>query len=388
MDTSELRQSDYVIFLLGAGASHSYELPLMSEFIDVAQAKYFAYKKESNKTNEPILAHYDAMLRFHQQCNESASRIKMNWDNIEELYTQADLRRLAQIPDKDTAEKLCHSIAWVIWDVYRRPRSLGTGVPVEVETFCNMIEAIQKANLKPAIITTNYDVCIERCLQKRRKSAPLPFVYPGFKADSRKPELVFSTDDALNFEESRTKIVKLHGSVSWFFGDTDDQYIGINVFDGCSNWDVTWDHPNHQDFVRKLQLELGNGVAAIRPAIIPPMLGKGSTSALFAKQWKVAIALLARARYIYVVGYSFPTTDAFMKRLLSDGLKDNHNLKNLCIIDIQEEALWKDRMESLFNPLFKDNRVVFGSGKASAFLGSIGRNPGVDNWPGMVKAIR
>ncbi len=385
MAASDLRNSDYGVLLFGAGASHGHKLPVMKHFMDVAKEKFFAYKKEPNKSIETLLRHYEAMLTFHQQCNESASRIKMDWDNIEELYTQADLRRLSHIPDKDEAENLCRSIAWAIWDVYRSPRPID-GQPVELEAFCRMIDKIREAQLTPAIITTNYDVCVERAFQRRTKATKIPFAYPGFQTDAKKPELMFPTDQSVNLDSSRTKIVKLHGSVSWFFGDG-DEYIATSTIGDSSVWDVAHAGLSYDHFVAQLRGEMKGSGAGLRPAIIPPMLGKGSASSLFAMQWQTAISILARARYIVVIGYSFPTTDAFMKRLLSDALKDNHNLKQFCIVDLQTEAEWSDRLTTLFNPTFRDNRVVFGRGQAFNFFDSVGQHS-IDSWPGIIRSMR
>lgn len=117
------------------------------------------------------------------------------------------------------------------------------------------------------------------------------------------------------------------------------------------------------------------------------MLSKGLAYEVFAHQWKAAIELLARARYVFVVGYSFPTTDAFMKRLLSDALKDNDNLLQLCIVDIQPLEQWQARLNELFNPLFLDNRVTFVQSRAANFFAGISETPNIDNWPMVVRQL-
>ena len=90
------------------------------------------------------------------------------------------------------------------------------------------------------------------------------------------------------------------------------------------------------------------------PAIIPPMLGKMSTSPAIAAQWRAAIRILSEAAHIVVIGYSFPETDTFMSRLLAAGLKDSGGLEGVRIVDIQTEEDWCERLTRIFTPTLRD----------------------------------
>lgn len=51
--------------------------------------------------DDPILACYDALFGIRKEYRHSLWAIERDWDNIEELYTQADLLRLSHLPSAD-----------------------------------------------------------------------------------------------------------------------------------------------------------------------------------------------------------------------------------------------------------------------------------------------
>ncbi len=103
----------------------------------------------------------------------------------------------------------------------------------------------------------------------------------------------------------------------------------------------------------------------VRPAIIPPLLGKGLVASSIARQWTAAIFALKRARYLVIIGYSFPSTDTFMTRLLSEGLHANDDLKHVIVVDTGDPSRWKQLLESIFHPVFCKRKVLF-SGLSAA----------------------
>lgn len=105
-------QSDQVVFVLGAGFSTATGLPLMSDFADAARRRSFELK--AREPQSAIISTYDRMFAFKRECERSPGAFLRDWENIEELYTQADLRRLAGLPSKDNCDVACASIAWVL----------------------------------------------------------------------------------------------------------------------------------------------------------------------------------------------------------------------------------------------------------------------------------
>lgn len=112
---------------------------------------------------------------------------------------------------------------------------------------------------------------------------------------------------------------------------------------------------------------------AVTPAVIPPMLGKMSVLPTISHQWQSAIACLETAAHITVIGYSFPETDAFMTRLLAEGLKKNNGLEDITIVDIQAEEHWVGRLERIFTPTLRQTKVKYGESDAKDFLNSFAK---------------
>ena len=110
-------------------------------------------------------------------------------------------------------------------------------------------------------------------------------------------------------------------------------------------------------FTQTLLKQAIDDQATLTPLIIPPMLGKASTRNIICRQWYSAIDALRLAAQIWIVGYSFPQTDAFMQRLLHEGLSKNRVLDRLVIADIQPESAWEDRLETLFSPVTRREQL-------------------------------
>ena len=136
-------------------------------------------------------------------------------------------------------------------------------------------------------------------------------------------------------------IIKLHGSVNWFRYGNERNLVastlmgkypdGVAIDDPAFRIDNLWK-------MLKSYLELKVDGEPF-PAIIPPMLGKMSVSPGIAAQWRAAIHFLETAAQVVIIGYSFPETDAFMTRLLAEGLKNNNGLEGIKIVNIQAGAM-------------------------------------------------
>jgi hypothetical protein len=358
-------ESNKCVLMFGAGFSVHAGLPVMRGFLERARRAYFA--KYAGDSSEFIRQCYEDLLAFYQTCLGSAWLVNRDWENIEELYTQADLLRLCHNPDEAKSKQLCSSIAWTIWDVYRQPAE-SSSIPL-----ASAIEQIRKAELEPAIITTNYDLVCELALRKNERER-CPYYYPGFASDDR-GGLLFAGSSG----NRGIPILKLHGSVNWFSipcfrmenKESVDHWVARTALtpagsdeSGSVPIDPNFSANGLSDWIKNramAHLE-SSGYSAkperVTPAIIPPMLGKSSESRVIRKMWNTAIDLLRSARQIWIIGYSFPVTDAFMVRLLAEGLRDNHDLEFLAIVNIEPKERWQERLRDIFNPVRLDSRKV------------------------------
>jgi hypothetical protein len=310
----------------------------MREFMGRARRKYYRLKKDDG--DPALVSHYEKTLKFQQECMRlSGWLFNRDWENIEEVYTQADLRRLAaDQAHSEECEALCDSIAWTIWDVYRRCEGLGQEVPFPgyFGYFLSTIEAKEK--LRPAVITTNYDCLVELCLLKNPHRKRF-WWYPGLESP-RGAKLLRESEKGP--PDGDLPLVKIHGSSNWFF--LEDKCVARPPVD-----DEVVVPSRLQKEIRDF-LPASSPTAPTAPTIIPPMLGKATLMDIIARQWREAILLLSRARKLWIIGYSFPPTDAFMPRLLAEGMQENEDLEEIVIMNREDQSRWSERVEKLFTP--------------------------------------
>jgi len=296
---NQIRESSLCVFMRGAGSSAPYGLPVMRDFMDRAATNYFVEKQKSDGTKHLLMC-YEALIRFRDHCRHSAWAFQRDWDNVEELYTQADLQRLARIPDPKSSDLLCKQVAWTIWDIYRRC----TGG----FDFQSISNAVRAANLHPVVITTNYDLLCECSIGFRGTRGTNTYYYPGFtepdiynRMEILKPAP--STIDPLPLKRECVPIIKLHGSANWFrvFGDWfATTAIGEDSLRKDEGYAIDRDNLNFDSLVRELFESVRSSLQApdasgLSPGIIPPMLGKGSIDDPIASQWQAAIKALSLA---------------------------------------------------------------------------------------------
>ncbi|MBE7507384.1 MAG: hypothetical protein HS101_14030 [Planctomycetia bacterium] len=97
------------------------------------------------------------------------------------------------------------------------------------------------------------------------------------------------------------------------------------------------------------QSSFTNEKAGSEPLIVAPALEKTSSQSAIQAQWRSAIRNIKKARAIVIVGYSFPETDAFMSRLLAEGIRDTTGPDRIYIINSDTRESWWERVASAFS---------------------------------------
>lgn len=353
------------VLLLGAGASAPYGAPIMRNFMARARRRYFSLLSDAPDCF--LVDHFKSLLLFQGECMKTWA-FRRDWDDVEEVYTQADLLRIAELPSKEEAINLCESIAWAIWDVYR---NCGPSLHVP-----KLLELAIHRGERPVIISTNYDTAVESACE----GSAVHCYYPGFPSRPTPSVLHFTDDTYTNGVRGDFwfPVIKLHGSANWFrLGDELVSVVRHKDPTGGSPVaprSQSFDPAKFLEFVHTQRSMAGLSKIAtdrISPAIIPPMLGKAALWPLIATQWREAISALTRARELWIVGYSFPITDAFMTRLLTEGLKDNDDLDGVYIVDLAPKSDWNDRIERILGAQLAAQRFRFGSIDSDRFFGSL-----------------
>jgi hypothetical protein len=107
------------------------------------------------------------------------------------------------------------------------------------------------------------------------------------------------------------------------------------------------------------------------------MLGKSSNDRLFALQWEAAIKAISNAAQIWVMGYSFPITDAFMSRLLTEGIMSNQDFRRLTVVDLARAE--KHGVNNLLARQMKDKQFRYLQLPVDGVIATLSIKP-VDGW--------
>ncbi len=386
---TDCAEPDMFVFILGAGFSRPFGLPVMSEFMESVRE---GRDKLREAEDQALKEHYQKVELLFDEYQRSKSPMERDWENMEELYTQAHLLELTY-PAK--GRQLCESLEWVIWHVYSR---FNDGLRDKLGGVLDHLT--DKRGLLPAFVTTNYDLLIEWGWWTCQQDVHIRYrlYYPGMQYwQSASPNHILRRLDpaggilrdeqlvlpARNKEAWQVPVVKLHGSTSWFRLDLTApcgghicEWVGLSKFFG----ERVLEAPSQ---IRLSLKQIGEHLSQEfpdhlrhRPAIIPPMLGKVAIAPLIRDQWRAAILCLQRARYVAVIGYSFPSSDLFVVRLLTESLKTNDRLQRIWIVDLQGKPKarrdWEDRVASHFTEqTFRDGRIILDPTGTEQFLGRL-----------------
>lgn len=151
---------------------------------------------------------------------------------------------------------------------------------------------------------------------------PLPVAGPSLRIPGER----FYSHPA-NQLYKRARVLKLHGSIDWLtFGSAAIR----PAFEGEDEQPP----PDGIVLERHASFWMGGpptrGRWAANPLVIPPHLYKNYEQAPFPTVWAEALATLAEAKQLIVVGYSFPPTDFRVRRLFREAFAD-HALESLVV---------------------------------------------------------
>lgn len=187
---------------------------------------------------------------------------------------------------------------------------------------------------KIPVITFNYDTVLER-LMTQINIDEVNFEFPvvrlynlPIKNISERSVIMDNTRGAENIETFN--LIKLHGSISWFYSGKDDfsgeQVYYCNLDKGVEK---KYSHPKHPVFREKI-VQVTKDKQRL---IVPPLMEKSQfySNEFIRSLWTDAREELSNADRILSIGYSLTPTDLTTRMLLSSSSK---HVKEVFIVNL------------------------------------------------------
>ncbi len=373
------------VYLLGAGASKSYEASKTKEQLPLANDFFKTFDKLDISSNGWVLR--DEIINFLIE-NRKISFLEFPSYNedIEKLNSEIQDRYLDAIR-KGNIEDIC-----IYYKTFTQLVFLFNSVINEIqngpesEFHKNLILSLDDDD---SIITFNWDTLIDKSLRFNTSWS----LKDGYHIT---PKLVYQ-DGWINGKNGNSKnlLLKLHGSSNWIssytcynpetkkiefiHGEEDNIFYAYEstktpypcydgrYMKGYEDFSMGYYPPNIPSKQYKNEILDGymgasfiprNGInpkgksssegIVSMPVIIPPVKNKSYEfyGDLFPLLWEKAEDILVKAETIYILGYSFPATDIPSTELFKSAFNRRHNIPNVVIINPQpEEIVYKFKFE-------------------------------------------
>lgn len=362
------------VFILGAGASKGDGVPTMNEFWDVGRRLWKQGKLD--KFNEE----FELVEKAQIELKKTQATANLDYTNLESFVTAIEMGKLIDdIPNfsRDELSKLDDAIRNVITATIERTQKfksdpddhLRPKPPENYEAFTNLILGLirdAEPNHDISLLTFNYDIGLDYAMSHK----DIGYSY------------VVGTN---NYDETNIKLLKLHGSIHWRANKsrTDLNIIPLtrilrydNEYDNDGNIYLTVD-----EFFDKPEENMEDS-----PFVAPPSWNKMEYHNALNKIWIESANQLNEAENVFIIGFSLPETDLFIKNLLAYGLTNDKYLERIWLFDPDESV--RDRFKNFlgyaplnkfaFNPMPNGStKNKFGTFKYA--MNAIGKEFGLHN---------
>ncbi len=326
-----------VVYIIGAGFSQPFGLPLVSNFLEKAKDIYY------HSNNRDKYNHFLKVFESIKEMHIAKTYYDTDLTNIEEILSILEMgNSLSSDSDKkDFISFVCDVIEYyspvlkdpplnindqnwmsIFWQgdkekIYGKFISAALGltwshsftiaIPHNIVTF----HKSEGNEFSYSIISLNYDLIIEM------------FIKLILERTENK-SVLFSRANDHDLDDNITYLAKLHGSM-----DTKE--------------------------------------------IIPPTWNKTINSHI-QQEWKLAYNLLSRANHIRFLGYSLPQNDAYIKYLLKASILNNAHLKSCDIICLDDK---NKTIKSRYENFILYNKLRFANARVEHYLEKIVTNNSV-----------
>jgi hypothetical protein len=293
------------VFVLGAGASADAGAPLLRDFLDKARELMGNPHSPLSPGDRERFKH---VFDYQWKLRVAESRVLVDLDNIEDLFSLMDLEDLAGIPEAHSVRTdLLRLIVMTLEHSIRPveiPNRDSTPMKNPYLSFVRYIarvkdgHQVRKENGDDAIISMNYDLLIDHAFRDAR-------IRPDYQLKGVPP--------FTNTFDGTMRLLKLHGSANWFYcPDCKRVRVGTS--------------PNDPPVCE------GN-IHPLENLIVPPTWNKGAHQGVLADIWAAARDELTKADRIFLVGYSAPATDRYFTYLLTSAMRQREAPPEIFIVN-------------------------------------------------------
>lgn len=228
--------------------------------------------------------------------------------NVLNLLGQFVYTEDSDIEDYETREK---EIVSSFRDILNNLFSLLCGTMIKAKPNSIHSSIANFNNFKKAIITTNYDICMDTAIQNSGNN------------------LTYEIEQKIT---NKTSLIKIHGSINWLYCNT------------CQNIKILKIDEMDQ-IIKGFQVYPVTGMchecnALTNILLVPPTSFKYINYPTLIPLWNSAQDKFNRAKLIIFVGYSFSDSDDYITKMLTNTLRSNQKVY-LMIINKSRETIQK-----------------------------------------------
>lgn len=298
-----------IVFILGAGASHTCGAPLMWNFLDVASD---LMRSNAIAVGEKQPA-FDRVFRTRHALQAVHSKAQLDLNNIESIFTALELGKVIQRVPGVSPSEIEESIVALKGLIVRTLEitmkfpidGSRIGPPASYAKFAELLRFLQR-DAYPArtvsVITFNYDVGLDVAMCRAGLGPDYGFEAAGVGS---------------------VPLLKLHGSLNWATRKVTNQILGMRISDFLTFYEQrrSVDFDGSLPVGRLLAQYFRESLIEVEsePVIVPPSWNKADYHAALSDTWSSAAQHLFEAEHIFVMGYSLPETDSFFRHLYALG---------------------------------------------------------------------
>ncbi len=341
-----------IAIFLGAGFSSEADLPVMSNFGRYSRdqlgtmTRKHGYGSGDPRDAAPLLIKngklYEEFCGFLQTYNK-LNLTSFSADNMEDIFTLAEMMSVCGFENvqlnnyRKPLNEILEAIKLWLWKIYQRiPLHNPQRYKIDIHPYNIFIEILEKFGLSNiSLITTNYDMSLEYIFLQKGIQVNYPISEEHFGFYDLCPQ---SSRVAVCAPSKPVKeipfLCKLHGSVNYFIKESKtpqnivNRKPGDKKLDDTNNLKIVADVanssirkstiPNNAPSIMAVDaIYVLREVEGFIPAIIPPTYAKLRDYPWIRDIWRQAAdSLIAADKWIFI-GYSFPSSDGFMKSLIS-----------------------------------------------------------------------